>query len=129
MFGTLCSTIIRLIAGFLRSFCIFLNEESTYHNNFGRFGKCEKRATFLVFSIFRPFPNLVYSESNNIQETPTANSTPIKSYVFTQFDRFGGPREFFEHFHQVVPNILCSKSNFKQQKSAAECVSINFYGL
>ena len=88
---------------------------------------CEKKATFLDFAIFRLFPNMVYSKSIHIQEKQAINFISIKVCAFAQLDMLQQPWEFFEPSCQPVPNIQHSKSNFKQQKSAAECVSINFY--
>ena len=75
-------SIYKLTAGFPRIFCVFLNKEESYEYNFGRFRKCETGPTFLIFSIFGPYPKIVLGISILIQEKPAAE------WIFPKFRFF-----------------------------------------
>ena len=119
--------IYRLTAKFLWIFCIFLNEEESYLYNSGRFGKPCKRATFWVFSIFRPFPFMVTWKFRHIQEKPVADAISVKFYGFCYFYNFCGPWEYITYSEHLPLALVYHTSNLKQEKPAAGCVSINIY--
>ena len=110
-------------------FCIFLNKKESYWYNSGRFGKPWKRATFLVFSIFRLFPFMVTSKSNHVQRKPVANHISVKFYRFCYFYNFWRPWEFITYSHWQLSHIAHHKSNLKQEKLTSECVFINIYSF
>ena len=87
------------IAGFLQIFYIFLSKEESYKYNSGRFRKLQKRATTLVFSIFRLFPFIVTWKLIHIQEKPVVNSFSVKFCGFCYFYNFWGPWEYLTYSH------------------------------
>ena len=121
------ASIYRLTAKFLWIFCIFLNEEESYWYNSGRFGKPQKRATFLVFSIFRLFPFMVTWKFSHIQKKLVANCISVKTYSFGYFYNFCGPWEYITYSEHLPPTLVYHTSNLKQEKPTTWCVFIYIY--
>ena len=115
------------IAGFLQILYIFLSKEESYKYNSGRFRKFQKRATTLVFSIFRLFPFMARWKSSHIQEKPVANCISVKFYSFCYLYNFWGPWEFITYSNQLLPHSAHHKPGLKQEKPTFGCVFINIY--
>ena len=101
---------------FTQIFCIFLNEEESYWYNSGRFGKPWKRATFFIFSIFRPFPHIVHAKFSHIQKKPVVDFVSVKFYKFCYFYNLQGPWEYFTYSNYqlqiwFIINPILTKTN------------------
>ena len=119
--------IYQYMVRFLWIFCIFLNEDNSYWYNSGIFGKPWKRATTLVFSIFRLFPFMVTWKFSHIQEKSVAKCISIKFYSFCYFYNFCWPWEYITYSEHPLLTLVCYKSNSKQEKPTAGCAFINIY--